>query len=108
MKYAVMADDGLATALYDQRISRQVPPGAVEVTDAEYEHLVAASVRQLPLDAAMMRARRWQLLAESDWTQMADVHLGTDAKTAWAVYRQALRDLPASLVDGEAVWPVAP
>ena len=42
----------------------------------------------------------------SDWTMHTDAP--TD-KTAWATYRQALRDLPAQggLAD-EAVFPVAP
>lgn len=31
-------------------------------------------------------------LAKSDWTQLADASVD---KTAWATYRQALRDLPA-------------
>lgn len=36
-------------------------------------------------------AKRTQLLARSDWTQLPDVPLAT--KTAWAPYRQALRDI---------------
>ncbi len=31
-------------------------------------------------------------LAQSDWTQLPDAPVN---KTAWATYRQALRDLPA-------------
>jgi hypothetical protein len=31
-------------------------------------------------------------LARTDWTQVADAPVD---KTAWAIYRQALRDLPA-------------
>jgi hypothetical protein len=40
-----------------------------------------------------MRLRRDQLLIESDWAMIADTP--TD-KTAWATYRQALRDFPAT------------
>ena len=40
-----------------------------------------------------MRLRRDQLLVESDWAMIADTP--TD-KTAWATYRQALRDFPAT------------
>jgi hypothetical protein len=45
-------------------------------------------------------------LAASDWTMHTDAP--TD-KTAWATYRQALRDLPAQggLAD-DAVFPTAP
>lgn len=41
--------------------------------------------------AAQMRAQRDRLLAASDWTQVADAPVD---KAAWAIYRQALRDLP--------------
>jgi hypothetical protein len=40
-----------------------------------------------------MRLRRDQLLVESDWAMIPDTP--TD-KTAWATYRQALRDFPAT------------
>ena len=60
-------------------------------------------------DAVVMdrlRARRNGLLAESDWTQVADSPVD---KAAWAGYRQALRDLPANTTDPrEAVWPTPP
>jgi hypothetical protein len=45
-------------------------------------------------------------LAQSDWTMHTDAP--TD-KTAWAAYRQALRDLPAQGGDAEkAKFPTAP
>lgn len=61
--------------------------------------------------AATNRAKRNQLLADSDWTQMADSPLTDEAKTAWATHRTALRDLTAhtnwpNLEDAD--WPVAP
>ena len=40
-----------------------------------------------------MRNARNQLLVESDWAMIADTP--TD-KTAWATYRQQLRDFPAT------------
>ena len=40
-----------------------------------------------------VRDRRNKLLAESDWTQMADSPLTDEAKSSWATYRQALRDI---------------
>lgn len=45
-------------------------------------------------------------LAKSDWTQLPDAPVD---KSAWATYRQALRDLPAQggLAD-DAVFPTAP
>jgi hypothetical protein len=56
----------------------------------------------------LIRMRYWRdmELARTDWTQIADAP--TD-KAAWAVYRQALRDLPASKTDPrKIVLPVAP
>jgi hypothetical protein len=53
-----------------------------------------------------LRAERDRLLAQCDWTQAPDAP--TD-KLAWAVYRQALRDMPEATTDPRApVWPVAP
>jgi len=45
-------------------------------------------------------------LAASDWTQVADSQAN---KTAWAQYRQALRDLPAQNADPKKiVFPTRP
>jgi len=57
------------------------------------------------------RITRNELLAQSDWTQMNDSPLTNEVKTAWATYRQELRDL--SDLDAwpnleDADWPVAP
>lgn len=65
-------------------------------------------------DRAMadLRSRRNQLLAASDWTQVADVALTTEDDTAWRDYRKALRDLPAGLKNADDVraveFPTAP
>ena len=48
-------------------------------------------------------------LSECDWTQIADVPLTEEQKTAWATYRQELRDLPANTEDPKnPIWPTAP
>jgi len=53
-----------------------------------------------------MRTARNQLLTESDWTQLLDAQCD---KTAWATYRQALRDFPATWKPAEtADFPEAP
>lgn len=54
----------------------------------------------------VMRTIRNRLLFESDWTQLADAECD---KTAWAAYRQALRDFPATWEPAEtADFPEAP
>lgn len=53
-----------------------------------------------------LRFRRSQLLAKTDWTQFADSP--ADA-AAWAVYRQALRDLPETTTNPfNPNWPEIP
>ena len=53
-----------------------------------------------------MRLHRDRLLAASDWTQLPDAPVD---KTAWAAYRQALRDFPATWTPGPTVtFPAAP
>lgn len=58
--------------------------------------------------AASNRSTRDSLLSDTDWTQVADAPV--DA-TAWATYRQALRDITShanwpNLVDAD--WPTKP
>lgn len=54
----------------------------------------------------LLRLTRNTLLRESDWTQANDAPVD---KTAWAEYRQALRDLPAKTSDPrQATWPTQP
>ena len=56
------------------------------------------------VEAAIRKRNR--LLYECDWTQVADAPVD---QTAWAAYRQALRDLPANTADfANIVWPQRP
>jgi hypothetical protein len=61
--------------------------------------------------AANLRVKRDKLLADTDWTQMNDSPLSNEDKTAWATYRQELRDVSdldtwPNLADED--WPVEP
>jgi hypothetical protein len=52
-----------------------------------------------------VRARRNEMLAASDWTQLKDVSVSGD----WVAYRQALRDITRGILDPtKVVWPTAP
>ena len=84
----------------------------VEISDEEYEERQAEN---LAAETEMLNVRnretRNELLAASDWTQMPDSPLADEAKTSWATYRTALRNLPAnenwpSLEDAD--WPTQP
>ena len=58
-----------------------------------------------------MRVWRDMLLLESDWTQLADAQasLSPSEKAQWEVYRQQLRDVPASADFPSSVsWPTNP
>lgn len=56
-----------------------------------------------------VRTTRNQLLSSSDWTQLEDSPLSEDAKTEWALYREALRAVPEQDGFPDSVeWPVAP
>jgi hypothetical protein len=58
---------------------------------------------------AYLRHVRDLLIGCTDWTQAADSPLTEEQRSAWATYRQALRDLPASYAgDGQIPWPVTP
>ena len=72
------------------------------------EKFTAPPTSQEDIDAAWktLRAQRDAKLAASDWTQLADAPV--DA-SAWADYRQALRDVPANTTDPlNPVWPASP
>lgn len=59
-----------------------------------------------PLTEAEARDHRDELLAASDWTQVADAPVD---QAAWATYRQALRDVPEQAgFPAEIVWPTKP
>jgi len=81
----------------------------VTTTKAEHE-----AAYQAGLDAKVAeghRTTRNKLLSDSDWTQMNDSPLSNEVKTAWATYRQELRDMSdldtwPNIADDD--WPVAP
>lgn len=57
--------------------------------------------------AAEVRSERNRRLSESDWTQGKDIP--DSVSSAWAVYRQALRDIPTqSGFPWEVNWPAQP
>lgn len=83
----------------DQVYTVQVANKSQEELDAEAE---AATTKA----AASVRAERNRKLADSDWTQLADAPID---QTAWATYRQALRDVPTQAgFPHEVTWPTEP
>lgn len=75
-----------------------------ETTAAEQE--AAYKTRKDNEQAASVRNQRSELLSKCDWTQAADAPVD---KTLWAVYRQALRDIPAQTgFPWNVQWPTNP
>ena len=82
-----------------------------DVLGTKAEQEAAYQANQDANTAAAHRETRNKLLAESDWTQMNDSPLSNEDKTAWATYRNELRNLPdddawPNLSDED--WPVSP
>jgi len=103
--------------------------GGVEITDAEHAALLSAQGlgkiivpdadgRPVAVDppaptaeeqARIIRAQRDALLTACDWTQLPDSPLPAATKTAWATYRQDLRDITGQAgFPASVTWPVAP
>lgn len=100
----------------------RIPDDAVEISTTTWEELFQAQAEGMSIQTqggkpvaveptvdeaarvATRRRKRDQLLAASDWTQVADSPLDAVMKKAWAAYRQALRDLDMTGTD----WPDEP
>lgn len=119
---------GETSGFYDSEVHTEMPADAVEITEGERADVLAAMApgkriaagpdgkpalvddMATPAEVArMVRRRRDALLRECDHTQMADYPISDEARAAWAIYRQALRDLPETITDAAAVmWPAPP
>lgn len=77
--------------------TQQIVNGVVvekpEASDEEKAEKTRALVRQL----------RNSALTNSDWTQMPDSPLSDEAKTAWALYRRQLREMPERYTEPIAI-----
>ena len=88
-------------------------PNDVEPLGAEVFNAAKASATEYvepPVDPATLatvaRNKRNALLTASDWTQVADAPVDSQA---WATYRQALRDITIQAGFPENIdWPVSP
>lgn len=116
---------------FDDTLHGEMPADARPITAATHAALLAAQAagqriiagpdgdpiavdpETLLTDAdrfRQLRARRNDLLRDSDHTQLADFPATEQQRADWASYRQALRDLPESCGEAPeaAVWPVPP
>jgi len=101
--------DELERAGYSGPHERPECDPAIEAVDWDGAAFLVRPYNTAELEAqwARVREQRNQLLQSSDWTQIEDYDLGAD-RAAWAVYRQALRDLTDALNPFAITWPLAP
>ena len=55
-----------------------------------------------------VRDLRNRKLDTCDWTAVSDNQLSESQRTAWATYRQALRDIPTQADPDNVTWPTPP
>lgn len=94
-------------------LSDSVPPhtitrwegGDPQPTEAELQAAWDAYQAEGGAEMIELRAKRNQLLTETDYLALSDVTMTDEMRS----YRQALRDLPANTVDpANPVWPIKP
>lgn len=116
----------LVKGYYDKRLwTRKMLKNAVVkgwITQDEYDEIVGMTDAPTEADgsggatatdykqmAADVRAKRDALLAASDYTQATDYPSTYAARTAWAEYRQQLRDVTKQAgFPAEVEWPTEP
>lgn len=84
-----------------------------ETQSCELIPIKTESISAYDYKYALFIVERDKRLAASDWTQMADVVASHDADwlNAWNVYRQELRDMPASITEANIdniIWAIPP
>jgi len=90
----------LGPVFTDTPATETEPAKTAAENEAEYK------ARKDAEQAANVRNQRTEKLKDCDWTQIAD---STADKTAWATYRQALRDVPLQTgFPWEITWPTQP
>ena len=94
----------------DTQYLQELSPELVDGQWRQRWNIVSFSDDVIAKNAAMkgqnMRGIRNELLAQCDWTQLADSPVD---KTAWATYRQSLRDLPTQTgFPDDITWPTKP
>lgn len=84
----------------------EMPPRPSEHHQFNYTTKQWVDPRTAETEWPLVRAKRNQLLTQSDWTQLPDVPIST--KEAWAIYRQALRDVTLQPDPFNITWPTPP
>jgi hypothetical protein len=93
--------------------TKNITEGTPVLTDGVYyQNWIQTSASQSEIDYRIenqwfiVRENRNELLAECDWTQLADIP--TETKSIWSEYRQSLRDITSQTNPFSITWPVKP
>ena len=93
--------------------TKNITEGTPVLTDGVYyQNWIQTDASQSEIDYRLenqwfiIRETRNQLLAECDWTQLADV--SAETKAIWSEYRQSLRDITSQTNPFSITWPVKP
>ena len=110
LKAAGLAIVGVSIGKGNDTTTWRVQPSELQAQAQPFIDAVDVAVWEQDEVWAELRVDRNTRLGASDWTQLPDVIVGfaTEDNTAWIVYRQALRDLPANTNDPvNPVWPTS-
>ena len=95
-----LADEDYTTIEW---LTPDIPKPTLEEVNAKVAELQA----EHPME--VLRQKRNELLAETDWVTWKAYSQGEAVPTEWATYQQALRDLPANTTDpANPTWPTKP
>ena len=93
--------------------TKNITEGTPVLTDGVYyQNWIQTDASQSEIDYRLenqwfiIRETRNELLAECDWTQLADI--STETKAIWSEYRQSLRDITSQTNPFSITWPVKP
>jgi len=96
-----------------EKIYRTTVNGTFELTGKELQEFLhyqdVAAAEQKAIFAATAREKRNYLLLTSDWIELPSCSLSNTKKQEFALYRQALRDVPQQAGFPEnIIWPTKP
>jgi hypothetical protein len=121
--YATYNEQGDYTGFYTEEIhGDNIPTPNIQLTEDQWleannsrcrvvdgvHTLNPITEELLDVKYTRLRGERDYLLKQSDWTQFNDSPLSSEKKAEWALYRQALRDLPNAIDINNIVYPTQP
>jgi hypothetical protein len=111
--YPVTVDDEPVYDPSTQKVQQAAEPVLVDGAWVLTKTVVALTTEEVQdhndVEAALARAQRNTLLAESDWVSIKAFDAGSVLDAEWSVYRQGLRDIPSQ--EGfptNVIWPQKP